>query len=552
MGAQKKFRQLQRYRTISSALARNGFEFIVYSNSGEAAASANGEMDWDNAGKRIRLLLEELGTTFIKLGQMASTRPDLVPRPVLKELAKLQDAVPPFPYADVSRVVEEELGAPISQLFRTFETLPTASASIGQVHRAVLADGKEVAVKVQRPQLSALVETDLDILADLARLADRRGSWSASYRLTEVVEELGQGLLAELDYRQEAAHLERFARSAGEMKHVRIPAVYRPYSTQKVLTMEYIQGIRLSDKAQLKEQGIRTRVVAERIAGAIFQQILVDGVFHADPHPGNILVLPGEEIALLDFGMVGRLSAHTQKHFASFIIALRNRSSKGVMRAIEQLGMIPAEVDRGKLYADVEEMRTKFYDVPLKEVSLGEMITDLFGVAFKHRIRIPSELTMVGKSILTTEGVVAELDPDFSVFDVAEPIGKRLYLERLNPWSFLKNALEDVPEYLQIASELPVTMGRLSAMLRKGKMQVEVVSPQLEQLVKKLDRISNQMSFSIVLLALSLVLLGLIIGSSISGAQTILWRLPMLEIGAVISLLMFAWLLYAIFRSGRF
>lgn len=552
MGVQKKFRQLQRYRTISSALARSGFEFIVYSNSGEAAASANGAMDWDNAGKRIRLLLEELGTTFIKLGQLASTRTDLVPQPVLMELAKLQDAVPPFPYADVSRVVEEELGAPISQLFRTFEPLPMASASIGQVHRAVLADGKEVAVKVQRPQLSALVETDLDILADLARLADRRGSWSASYRLTEVVEELGQGLLAELDYRQEAAHLERFARTADVMKHVRIPAVYRPYSSQKVLTMEYIQGIRLSDIAQLKEQGIRTRVVAERLAGAIFQQILVDGVFHADPHPGNILVLPGEEIALLDFGMVGRLSAHTQKHFASFIIALRNRSSKGVMRAIEHLGMIPAEVDRGKLYADVEEMRTKFYDVPLKEVSLGEMITELFGVAFKHRIRIPSELTMVGKSILTTEGVVAELDPDFSVFDVAEPIGKRLYLERLNPWSFLKDTLEDVPEYLQIASELPVTMGRLSAMLRKGKMQVEVVSPQLEQLVQKLDRISNQMSFSIVLLALSLVLLGLIIGSSISGAQTILWKLPMLEIGAVISLLMFAWLLYAIFRSGRF
>ncbi|MNC26599.1 putative protein kinase UbiB [compost metagenome] len=366
------------------------------------------------------------------------------------------------------------------------------------------------------------------------------------------MEELSQGLLAELDYRQEAAHLERFARAAVEMKHVRIPAVYRSYSSQKVLTMEYIQGIRLSDTAQLKEQGIQTCVVAERIAGAIFQQILVDGVFHADPHPGNILVLPGEEIALLDFGMVGRLSAHTQKHFASFIIALRNRSSKGVMRAIEHLGMIPAEVDRGKLYADVEEMRTKFYDVPLKEVRLGEMINDLFGVAFKHRIRIPSELTMVGKSILTTEGVVAELDPDFSVFDVAEPIGKRLYLERLNPWSFLKNMLEDVPEYFQIASELPGTMGRLTAMLHKGKVQVEVVSPQLEQLVKKLDRISNQMSFSIVLLALSLVLLGLIIGSSISGAQTMLWRLPMLEIGTVISLLMFAWLLYAIFRSGRF
>lgn len=552
MGVQKKLRQLQRYRTITSALARSGFGFFVHSNSAEDTVSAKSAMDWPGAGKHIRLLLEELGTTFIKLGQLASTRPDLVPQPVLKELVKLQDAVPPFPYADVSRVIEEELGAPVSQLFQTFESVPMASASIGQVHRAVLADGMEVAVKVQRPQLSELVETDLDILADLARLADRRGNGAASYSLTEVVEELSRALLDELDYRQEAAHLERFAHAADEMSHVRIPAVYRPYSSKRVLTMEYIQGIRLSDTGELKEQGIRTRVVAERLAGAIFQQILVDGVFHADPHPGNILVLPGEEIALLDFGMVGRLSAHTQKHFASFIIALRNRSTKGVMRAIEHLGMISEEVDREKLYMDVDELRMKFYDIPLKDVRLGDMLNDLFGVAFKYRIRVPSELTMVGKSILTTEGVVAELDPDFSMLNVAEPLGRRLYLERLNPWSFLKNTFEDVPDYLQLVNELPVTMKRLTAMLNKGKLQVEVVSPQLGQLVKKLDRISNLMSFSIVLLALSLVLLGLIIGSSISGVQTILWRLPMLEIGIVISLLMFAWLLYSIFRSGRF
>ncbi|WP_340024777.1 AarF/ABC1/UbiB kinase family protein [Paenibacillus sp. FSL K6-1096] len=552
MGVQKRFRQLQRYRTITSAIARSGFGFIVHSSIGADGVSAASETDWPGAGKHIRLLLEELGTTFIKLGQLASTRPDLVPQPVVKELIKLQDAVPPFPYADVSRVIEEELGAPVSQLFRSFEPVPMASASIGQVHRAVLADGKEVAVKIQRPQLSALVETDLDILADLARLADRRGSWMASYSLTEVVEELGRGLLAELDYSQEAAHLEHFARTAGRKSHLRIPAVYRPYSSKRVLTMEYIEGIRLSNVEQLSEEGIRTCVVAERLAGAIFQQILVDGVFHADPHPGNILVLSGEEIALLDFGMVGRLSAHTQKHFASFIIALRNRSSKGVMRAIEQLGMIPEKVDRDKLYIDVEEMRLKFYDIPLKDVRLGDMLNDLFGVAFKHGIRVPSELTMVGKAILTTEGVVAELDPDFSMLHVAEPIGRRLYLERLSPWGFLKNTFEGVPDYLQIMGELPITMKRITAMLNKGKVQVEVVSPQLEQLMKKLDRISNQMSFSIVLLALSLVLLGLIIGYSINGVPTILWRLPVLETAIVISLLMFAWLLYSIFRSGRF
>lgn len=550
--AGKRIRQLQRYREITSALARSGFGYFIHSNSNEASNFANIKLNVQEAGKQIRLLLEELGTTFIKLGQLASTRPDLVPPIISIELAKLQDNVPPFSYSEAAAVLEEELGAPVQQLFRTFDPVPMASASIGQVHRAVLPDGTEVAIKVQRPRLTALVETDLEILSDLARLADRHGNWSGSYRLVEIVEELGKGLLAELDYGVEASHLERFARMSTEMKHVRIPAVYREYSTKKVLTMEYIHGIRLSDSAQLKENGIDPSLVAERLANIIFHQILVHGVFHADPHPGNIMVLPGARIALLDFGMVGRLSPHTQKHFASFIIALRNKSSKGVMRAIDQMGMIPENVDRLKLYADVDEMREKYYKVPLKEVRLGEMINDLFGVAFKHHIRIPSELTMVGKSILTTEGVVAELDPEFSVFDVAEPIGKKLYLERLSPWSFLKNGLEDIPEYLHMAGEIPVTLNHLSSLLRKGKVQVEIVSPQLEQLIKKLDRISNQMSFSIVLLALSLVLLGLIIGTSISGAQTMLWRFPIVEIGAAVALLMFAWLIYAIFRSGRF
>ncbi|MNN12522.1 putative protein kinase UbiB [compost metagenome] len=250
--------------------------------------------------------------------------------------------------------------------------------------------------------------------------------------------------------------------------------------------------------------------------------------------------------------MVGKLSPHIQKHFASFIIALRNKSSKGVIRAISELGMIPEDVNMKDLYADVDEMREKYYNVPLKEISMGEIFTDLLGVAFRHSIRIPSELTLVGKSILTTEGVAAALDPNMSVFDVAEPIGKKLYLGRLNPFPMLKEWLEDVPEYIGLLRDIPATLKQVSVILQKGKLQVEVASPQLEMLMKKLDRISNQMSFSIVLLALSIVMLGLIIGSALSGAQPLLWKLPIIEISSVIALLMFLWLIYAIFRSGRF
>ncbi|MNZ56523.1 putative protein kinase UbiB [compost metagenome] len=557
MATGKRIRHLQRYRAITTAFTRSGFGYVTDRVGWDGKFAFyplhehNGRQRKSN-GLRVRQLLEELGTTFVKLGQIASTRPDLIPPDIIDELSHLQDHVPAFSFEEAAEIIEEELGAPVEQLFRHFNQEPLAAASIGQVHKAVLQDGTEVVVKVQRPNIGSIVETDLEILADLARVADRHLDWSRSYRLSEIIDELGKGLLKELDYRIEAGSIEKFAIQSKSLEYVRVPTVYWDYSTKKVLTMEYIDGIKLADQEQLKKAGLDLSLLAKRLATTIFNQILVDGLFHADPHPGNVLALPDGSIALLDFGMVGKLSPHIQKHFASFIIALRNKSSKGVIRAISELGMIPEDVNMKDLYADVDEMREKYYNVPLKEISMGEIFTDLLGVAFRHSIRIPSELTLVGKSILTTEGVAAALDPNMSVFDVAEPIGKKLYLGRLNPFPMLKEWLEDVPEYIGLLRDIPATLKQVSVILQKGKLQVEVASPQLEMLMKKLDRISNQMSFSIVLLALSIVMLGLIIGSALSGAQPLLWKLPIIEISSVIALLMFLWLIYAIFRSGRF
>jgi len=551
MSAVKRIRRLKRYQAITSALARSGFGYMIGRFGRDERAAAD-KKDYKSEGRRIRLLLQQLGTTFIKLGQIASTRPDLIPQEIIEELAHLQDDVPPFPYEEVELIIRHELGGTIEQLFRQFSERPLASASIGQVHRAVLKDGSEVVVKVQRPQISALVETDLEILEDLARLADRHTDSLGGYRLSEIVEELGRGLLSELDYGTEARALERFARQGLDLGYVRIPAVYMDYSTKKVLTMEYMEGIRIADREGLKRAGIDNRLLAERLAEAILHQILVDGMFHADPHPGNLLALPDGSIALLDFGMVGRLSPHTQKQLVSFIIALRNKSSKGVIQSITELGMVPEHTDMAKLYADVDAMREKYYNVPLKKIRMGEMINDFLRVAFSHRIRIPSELTLVAKSILTIEGVVAELAPEFSVFDVAEPIGRKLYMERLSPWQILKDWGGYIPEYVHLLREAPMSLKELSVLLRKGKLQLEVASPQIDMLMRKMDRLSNQMSFSIVILALSIVLLGLIIGTALSGAQPLLWRLPIIEISAAISLLMFLWLIYAIIRSGRF
>lgn len=553
----KRIRQLQRYRTIVTAIARNGLGYV---SDGIGARDRlrfirkpeQEEIQTRSVGERIRTLLEELGPTFVKLGQIASTRPDLIPANILVELERLQDHVPAFPYEEVTQIIEAELGDTIENLFLNFSITPIAAASIGQVHRATLRDGAEVVVKVQRPGIQKLVETDLNILADVAKLGEGAFEFAQHYRLIEIVEELSKAFRQEMDYTMEAHSAEKFIAYSKKLPYIFVPSVHWEYSTKRVMTTDYVNGVKLSDRQQLKRMGLDNKQLAERLATAIFHQVLVDGFFHGDPHPGNVMALPDGRLALIDFGMVGRLSPGTKKHFASLVIALRNQSSKGVIRAISYMGVIPDEVDQSKLYADVDEMREKYYQVPLNQISLGTAIGDLFMVANRHHIRIPSELTLLGKSLLTMEGVAVALDPEIKIFDIAEPFGKKLFVEQLDPREIWRGLLEEAPDYFKLISDIPVTLKQLSLVVRKGKLRMEVESPQLDTLMKKMDRISNQLSFSIVLLALSLVMVGLIVGAALNHSQTLFWGLPVIEIGFGVTLAMFIWLIYAIIRSGRF
>ncbi|KQN98815.1 ABC transporter [Paenibacillus sp. Leaf72] len=553
----KRIRQLQRYRTIVTAIARNGLGYV---SDGIGARDRlrfirkpeQEEIQTRSVGERIRTLLEELGPTFVKLGQIASTRPDLIPANILVELERLQDHVSAFPYEEVTQIIEAELGDTIENLFLNFSITPIAAASIGQVHRATLRDGAEVVVKVQRPGIQKLVETDLNILADVAKLGEGAFEFAQHYRLIEIVEELSKALRQEMDYTMEAHSAEKFIAYSKKLPYIFVPSVHWEYCTKRVMTTDYVNGVKLSDRQQLKRMGLDNKRLAERLATAIFHQVLVDGFFHGDPHPGNVMALPDGRLALIDFGMVGRLSPGTKKHFASLVIALRNQSSKGVIRAISYMGVIPDEVDQSKLYADVDEMREKYYQVPLNQISLGTAIGDLFMVANRHHIRIPSELTLLGKSLLTMEGVAVALDPEIKIFDIAEPFGKKLFVEQLDPREIWRGLLEEAPDYFKLISDIPVTLKQLSLVVRKGKLRMEVESPQLDTLMKKMDRISNQLSFSIVLLALSLVMVGLIVGAALNHSQTLFWGLPIIEIGFGVTLAMFIWLIYAIIRSGRF
>ncbi|WP_138495007.1 ABC1 kinase family protein [Paenibacillus pinistramenti] len=557
MKAGRRVRHLLRYRQIAAALVRNGFGYIAHElgfpeqlpfiGKKEAAPSKT-------RGERVRLILEELGPTYIKIGQIASTRPDLLPADIVEELEKLQDHVPPFSYEEAAAIVEEELGASIEELFLDFSRVPLAAASIGQVHEAVLPDGARVAVKVQRPDVDKMMRIDLDILLELARAAEDRLEWAKRYRLREVADEIAKVLTEELDYTLEARNGEKIAAQnapSGQIK-VRVPGLHWEYCTRRVLTMEFLTGIKLSDTKRLNAAGVDRRELARRIASLMFHQILVEGFFHGDPHPGNFLVLPGGELAMLDFGMAGRLSPGMKQHFATMVISLRNQSSKGILRAISAMGIVPEDADEARLFDDVEQLREKYYNVPLSKVRLGEAVNDLFKVAFRHRIVLPSELTLVGKALLTMEGVVTALDPEISIFDIAEPYGVRLLKERINPVNVFRKWSDKIPDYWDLLTDVPKNIKVLSGLVKKGKIRVELSAPELNSFLRRLDRVSNRLSFSIVLLSFSILMTGLIIASALSSQQSILWNFPVIEIGLIISGLLVFWLVYAIFRSGRF
>ncbi|MDQ0415638.1 ubiquinone biosynthesis protein [Mesobacillus stamsii] len=503
-------------------------------------------------GERIRLFLEELGPTFVKIGQIASTRPDLIPADIIHELEKLQDRVPPFSFQEVKTIIEQELGVAIDSVFEEFHESPLAAASIGQVHFAVLNSGERVAVKIQRPNIKKIIETDLEILQELALLAELRLKWAAQYQLRDMVEEFSMSLRAELNYTIEGRNAEKIDKQFENDPKIRIPKVYWKYSTPKVLTMEYIEGKKLNEIQKNEDEEYNHKILAERLVHAIFHQILIEGFFHGDPHPGNIIALPGEVIVFMDFGMVGRLTTELKSHFASLVISMMRQNTDGVIKAITRMGLVPDDVNMQRLRSDVDQLKEKYYDVPLSQVSLGEAVNDLFSIAYQHHIQIPADLILLGKTLLTIEGTVEQLDPELSIIKMAEPFGRQLLKERYHPRKVAGKVLNHMFEYAEILTELPKSIQQYTTVLKKGKMRMEITIPELDLFLTKLDRISNRLSFSIVLLAFSIIMVGLIIGSALSRQSLLLWNIPAIEIGFGVALLMFLWLLYSIFKSGKF
>jgi ubiquinone biosynthesis protein len=553
-----RIRHTGRYREIAMALMRHGFGYIVEELGLFQMLSipkrwiTHQTPQTKTLGERIRLVLEDLGPTFVKLGQLASTRSDLLPEPIIRELIKLQDQVPPFSSESAKGIIEQELDDAIEDIFSWFEESPIAAASIGQVHLGKLKTGEDVAVKVQRPGALQMVVRDLEILRDLTALAEKRWVWVKQYQIARLVEEFASSMRAELDYTQEGRNAEKIALQFQNDETVCIPRIFWQYTSSRVMTMEYVRGISLSHQEELVAKGYDLKETAGKLVESMLHQIFIEGFFHADPHPGNLLVRKDGSLAYLDFGMVGRLSEEMKDHLSSLIIALMRKNTDSMVRAVLRLGMMPEDGDIRELRRDLDSLREQYYNIPFSEISMGTALNDLFAVAQRHKVMIPPDLTLLGKALLTMEGVIEKLDPTLSIIDMAEPFGRKLIKDRFSTRNLRKKLLGGAAGLAEALFDLPDQARQISSLISKGKLKVEISVPEMEALMRKLDQISNRLSFSIVLLAFSIIMVGLIIGSSLNQQSSVLWHFPVIGTGFIVALLMVLWLLFSIFKSGRF
>jgi ubiquinone biosynthesis protein len=553
----KRIRHTRRFQEIINAFLKNGFSHFLFrlGLTERDMKKGNEDEDWStkdqDVGKRLRYTLQELGPTFVKLGQIASSRRDLVPAEIIHELEKLQEHVQAVPFSTIRMIVEAELGDTLDNLFDSFNEEPLAAASIGQVHVAKLPSGEEVAVKVQRPNIKQTVETDLEILYEIARFLEENTVWAKTYHIKEIIKEFSESLRDELDYKVEGRSADRVAKQFKEQPSIQIPKIHWDFSTAKILTMELVTGIRVNDIKQLDDGGYDRKLIAERVVDALFFQVLEKGFFHGDPHPGNVYILPDNRICFLDFGMMGRINDRLKFHFASLIINLQQGDTKGMMKVFSDMDLLNEDTNKSDFQQDLDDLIEAYYEVSLYDVSLGGIINELFEVAFRHKIQIPTEITILGKSILTLESTVSLLDPDFSVMKAVEPFGKKLILERYHPRTVLLNSWRDVVENAEILLHLPKDIKKITSTVGKGKLRLDINVQQLQTILGRLDRISNRLSFSIILLAFSILMVGLIIGSAIAGQTNLLWSFPIIEAGSIIATLMFVFLIFSIFRSGR-
>jgi ubiquinone biosynthesis protein len=450
----------------------------------------------------LRLALEELGPTFMKLGQVLSTRADLLPPEFQSELALLQDKAPVFPFEVVSETIQSELGQPLEKAFSTFDREPLATGSIGQAHLATLNDGTEVVVKVRRPGAVEQIDEDLKLLHRLAAIASGRLGSADGWDLVGVVREFDTSLRAEVDYLHEGHNAERFRDNFKDSARVHIPRVFWEVSTTRVLTMERIKGSRITDAPALQAAGIDCDEVADNATKIVLKMLLEDGFFHADLHPGNLFIESTTRIGLIDFGMVGVIDDESRGGLEQLLLALVQRDSQGMVDALIALGMADPKIDRSSLRKDLEELVNTYYSMQLGQSKLGVFLDDIFSVVRGHRLVMPSDMSMLAKTLVTAEGMMAQLDPSFQMMKATEPYVRNLIIEHNSPVAWAGRFGSAAPDVLWLATQSPKILRRAVSSLEKGELALAVEPKGLEPYVHRIERAANRIVLGMVLAAL--------------------------------------------------
>lgn len=464
------------------------------------------ELD-STAPERFRMVLQELGTTFIKLGQVLSTRPDLVGKDIADELTKLQDSLPPVPFESVKEVIEDDLDLPLEELFADFNEEPLASASIAQVHRAKLHDGTDVAVKVKKKNITTRIEQDIVIMRYLANQADKRVGSLKYYNLPGIVDEFERVIFKELDFSQEARNIERFRAMFEEDSRITAPEVHRQQSTSRVLTMEYIDGVKITETLE-SDMKVDGKVIAELGTECYFKQIFDYGFFHADPHPGNIMVLPGNRLCFVDFGMTGNLERDFRENLAELFIFTVKYDVKGLINQMMYMRLVDDDTNLETLKYDLMDLLDRFYGAEIQDI--GGIINEFSmpGVMVKNKIKLPRDFILLGRVLSMAEDLGRQLNPEFKGIEVAQPLIRKMIARRLNPLRLADFQTRYLFELEHLLKDLPETINRIFLRLEDGKIKMELEHRELDEFASHLEKITNRV-------ALALIVSSLIIGSSL-------------------------------------
>jgi ubiquinone biosynthesis protein len=553
------FAYVKRYREIISVLLKHGFGYAIdrfglrpFRSLKERITKPKPlreQLLQISEAERLRLAFEELGPTFIKFGQILSTRHDLIPEEYIRELSKLQDRVPPFEFIEAKKMIEKELGKNIDEIFSEFDQKPIASASIGQVYHGRLLKGEEVAVKVMRPGIEEIIENDLLILMSMAKFFEKHVKASKFFNPVGFIEEFSRVMRQEIYYTHEAQNADKFYKSFAGITTVRIPKIYWKYTTKHILTQEYMEGFKITDISKIEEAGLDRKKVSIDLSNAYLKMIFEDGFYHADPHPGNILVSGEGVIIFLDFGMAGIVDPYLRENLVNLMLAVQKGDIDLLMETLSEIGLISDVGEYGSmLKANFEDFINEYYNLNVKFIDPTEFLRDLIDVLIKNGGRIPNNIMLLSKTLIMRDEISRLLDPEHNFSELVGPYINKIIEERTSISYIVKEIEKDLLDYAGFVKGLPKQVHHILKKVEKGTIKFELEHRGFENLVEELDILSNRLSFSMIIAAL-------IVGSALiiqTRMEPSLFGVPFLGIfGFLLAGILGLGLLVSIIRSGK-